>query len=64
VQDSASIEGGDVLVPDRATVIRGISERTTPQAVEMLALRLFSGGAERVIALELPRQRPCMHLDT
>jgi arginine deiminase len=65
VQDSASIEGGDVLVLDRNTVIMGMSERTTPQAVEMLASRLFRGaGAERVIAVELPRQRACMHLDT
>jgi arginine deiminase len=65
VQDSASIEGGDVLVLDRNSVLMGMSERTTPQAVEMLALRLFrGGGAERVIALELPKERACMHLDT
>ena len=64
-QESASIEGGDVLVLDPRTVLMGMSERTTPQAVEMLALRLFrGGGAERVIAVQLPSQRACMHLDT
>lgn len=64
MQDSASIEGGDVLVLGR-TVLMGMSERTTPQAVEMLALRLFrGGGADRVIAVQLPKQRACMHLDT
>jgi arginine deiminase len=65
MQDSAAIEGGDVLVLDQNTVLMGMSERTTPQAVEMLALRLFrGGGAERVIAVQLPRERACMHLDT
>ncbi|MEM9056976.1 MAG: arginine deiminase [Pseudomonadota bacterium] len=61
----ASIEGGDVLVLGNGTVLMGLSERTTPQAVEILALRLLrKGAAERVIVVELPKQRSCMHLDT
>jgi arginine deiminase len=43
----------------------GMSERTTPQGVEFLANSLFKHRqAERVIAVELPKHRSCMHLDT
>lgn len=42
-----------------------MSERTTPQGVEFLAQALFKHRqAERVIAVELPKHRSCMHLDT
>ena len=42
-----------------------MSERTTPQAVERLALRLFAAGAARcIVALLLPQRRAFMHLDT
>ena len=42
-----------------------MSERTTPQAVEMLAHRLFSAGAaRRIVALDMPKARTFMHLDT
>jgi arginine deiminase len=62
---AATIEGGDVLVIGRGNVLVGMGERTTPQAVEMLAAALFSAGvADRVIAVELPRKRSFMHLDT
>ncbi|MFC5720838.1 arginine deiminase [Streptomyces gamaensis] len=61
----ATIEGGDVLVIGNAAVLVGMSERTTPQAVEALALRLFAAGsARRVVALEMPKKRSFMHLDT
>jgi len=47
------------------TLMIGVSERTSPQAVEILAQRLFdSGQAQRVIAVQLPRSRAFMHLDT
>jgi arginine deiminase len=42
-----------------------MGERTTPQAVEELAQRLFAtGAAHRLIAVQLPRSRAFMHLDT
>ena len=41
----ATMEGGDVHVIGRGAVLVGMSERTTPQAVERLALRLFAAGA-------------------
>jgi len=40
----ATIEGGDVLVLGNGAVLVGMSERTTPQAVEVLAHRLFAAG--------------------
>ncbi|MCL9773515.1 arginine deiminase [Vibrio methylphosphonaticus] len=63
--DNANIEGGDVLVIGNGAVLVGISERTTPQGVENLAANLFkTGQASQVIALDLPKHRSCMHLDT
>ena len=61
----ATIEGGDVLVLSPRCVAIGLSERTHPIAVENLAARLFAGGAaEWVLAVDLPRARGTMHLDT
>jgi arginine deiminase len=61
----ATIEGGDVLVLGRGSVLVGMSERTTPQGVERLARRLFAGGnIERITALNMPKAREFMHLDT
>jgi len=61
----ASIEGGDVLVLGNGAVLVAMSERTTPQAIEMLAHRLFSAGAaDCVVAIDMPKRRAFMHLDT
>ncbi|WP_434356929.1 arginine deiminase [Parasalinivibrio latis] len=63
--DNVMIEGGDVLVIGHGAVLVGMSERTTPQGVELLARRLFEHGqATEVIAINLPKHRSCMHLDT
>ncbi len=61
----ASLEGGDVLVIGNGAVLAGMSERTQPQSVEMLAYRLFSAGAAAtVLAVDMPKARQFMHLDT
>jgi arginine deiminase len=61
----ATVEGGDITVIGHQTVLIGMGERTTPQGVETLARRLFEGGlVQTVIAVELPRERAFMHLDT
>jgi arginine deiminase len=61
----ATVEGGDVLVLGRGALLVGMSERTRPAGVELLARRLFAdGGAERIVALMLPEKRAFMHLDT
>jgi arginine deiminase len=61
----STIEGGDVLVIGNGAVLIGMSERTTPQAVEMLARGLFAAGAaQTIVALDMPKTRAFMHLDT
>ncbi|WP_225849393.1 arginine deiminase [Streptomyces sp. HPF1205] len=61
----STIEGGDVLVIGKGAVLIGMSERTTPQAVEMLARGLFeAGSAQTIVALDMPKGRAFMHLDT
>jgi arginine deiminase len=61
----ATIEGGDVHVLGNGAVLIGMSERTTAQAIELLARRMFeAGAATQVIAVALPRRRAFMHLDT
>ncbi|WAC27010.1 arginine deiminase [Ancylobacter sp. SL191] len=61
----ATLEGGDVMPLAEGLVLIGMGERTTPQAVSMLASRLFAAGtATRVLAALMPRDRSFMHLDT
>ncbi|CAM5600374.1 Arginine deiminase [Streptomyces glaucescens] len=62
----STIEGGDVLVIGNGAVLIGMKrERTTPQAVEMLAHKLFAAGsATTIVALDMPKRRAFMHLDT
>jgi arginine deiminase len=61
----AVIEGGDILVVGRRALLVGMGERTTHQGVEALARRLFDAGAlDTLVAVELPKVRAYMHLDT
>ena len=61
----ATVEGGDVHVLGNGAVLIGMGERTTPMAVEILARALFaSGQARTVLAVDLPKTRAMMHLDT
>jgi len=61
----ATFEGGDLLVVGERGLAIGISERTTPSGVETLTSRLFSAGiVDRVLAVDMPKVRAAMHLDT
>jgi arginine deiminase len=61
----ATFEGGDVLVVGERGIAIGISERTTPSGIETLASRLFAAGVvDRILAVDLPKVRAAMHLDT
>jgi arginine deiminase len=61
----ASSEGGDIMPIGNRTVAIGMSERTTAQMIERIALSLFAkGAADRVIAAGMTRDRAHMHLDT
>jgi arginine deiminase len=59
------VEGGDVQPIGNGTVMIGMGERTTPQAVLWIARELFRKEAARqVLAVHLPKSRSYMHLDT
>ena len=62
----ASIEGGDVHVLGHRAVMIGMGERTSPMGLEIVAQALFHSGQADivVIAVELPKTRAMMHLDT
>jgi arginine deiminase len=61
----AVVEGGDILVIGHRALLVGMGERTTPQGVEALARRLFGAGVlDTLVAVELPKVRAYMHLDT
>ena len=61
----ATLEGGDVMPVGNSTVLVGMSERTSRQAITQVAEALFErGAAERVIVAGMPRLRAAMHLDT
>ena len=62
---SASMEGGDVMPIGKGVVLIGMGERTTRQAVNQVADRLFEKrAADRIIACVMPKSRAAMHLDT
>lgn len=61
----ASLEGGDVMPIGNRTVLVGMSERSSRQAITQLAAELFMGDdVDQVIVAKLPRLRSAMHLDT
>ena len=62
-----SIEGGDILNLNAQTLAIGISQRTTPEAIELLASNLFRTegcAVNTILALDIPSMRAYMHLDT
>lgn len=61
---SHSLEGGDILVLSPQVAAVGISQRTEPFAIELLAKGLLQGGFQRVLAIDIPKTRSFMHLDT
>jgi len=61
----ATLEGGDVMPIGHRTVLVGMGERSSPQAVSQLSRALFKqGDVDRVIACQMPKSRAAMHLDT
>lgn len=61
---SQSIEGGDVLVVSEKVVLIGMSERTTFSGLVGVANNLLEGNVEHVLAVDIPKKRSSMHLDT
>ncbi len=60
-----SIEGGDILVVSPKVLAIGISERTAPDAVELLARNTGRSFEEPVtiLAVVIPKERATIHLD-
>ncbi len=64
---TATLEGGDVMPIGNKTVLIGMSERTSHQAITQLAASLFAkkhSAVERVMIAAMPKLRAAMHLDT
>ncbi len=59
-----SIEGGDVLVVSEKLVLIGMSQRTSFSGIMQAAEGLLESGVETVLAVDIPKQRSSMHLDT
>jgi len=59
-----SIEGGDILVASEKLILVGISERSSFAGVLKAAESLMTGGVETILAIDIPKQRSSMHLDT
>jgi arginine deiminase len=64
ISGNQSIEGGDVLVESKDLVLIGMSERTSFTGLMKAADGLLSHGVETVLAVDIPKQRASMHLDT
>ncbi|MDR3331750.1 MAG: arginine deiminase [Synergistaceae bacterium] len=60
-----SIEGGDFLALNEGCVAIGVSQRSTPGTIQNVGSRLASEvGIRRVLAVDIPKERAYMHLDT
>lgn len=61
-----SLEGGDILILNKETVAVGISQRTNPNSIEKFANTLLTEDSsfKRVLAIDIPKTRAFMHLDT
>ena len=62
-----SLEGGDILALSPEVIAVGISQRTRPEAIELLAENLFSdpdADFRTVLPFAIPNSRASMHLDT
>ncbi len=64
IEGHQSIEGGDVLVASGKIVLIGMSERTSFSGLMSVAEKLLQQDVEHVLAVDIPKQRSSMHLDT
>lgn len=64
ISGNQSIEGGDVLVESEKLVLIGMSERTSFAGLMKATEGLLKSGVKTVLAIDIPKQRSSMHLDT
>lgn len=61
------IEGGDILNISDTVLAVGISQRTSAEAIDLLAASIFSQASQTIdtiLAFAIPKTRAFMHLDT
>lgn len=66
-KDHHHIEGGDIMILNKTTLIIGRSQRTEMKAIKLVAKRIFKDPKatfEKIVILDLPKTRSFMHLDT
>jgi len=59
-----SVEGGDIVVFGEGIICIGMSERTPKETVDALLPTFFAQGFKTIYAVDLPKVRSLMHLDT
>ena len=61
-----TLEGGDIFVYNDKTLVIGLSERTTFDAITLVATSLIEqkSGFEKIFAIKVPPMPNLMHLDT
>ena len=64
IAPNISLEGGDVTIFNEDLVIIGLGERTSKDSIKKLEPIIFSEGFNRIYAIELPKKRSMMHIDT
>lgn len=64
INNKLSLEGGDIFVINKDIVMIGISERTSLEAIQLIVPYIFDQDFQKVIAINLPKERAMMHLDT
>ena len=62
--NNGSIEGGDILVYSDQIVLIGMSERTSFSSLMGAAEALLESGVKHILAVDIPKKRSSMHLDT
>ncbi|MDY3282685.1 arginine deiminase [Dysosmobacter sp.] len=64
--ETSSLEGGDILVLSPEVLAVGISQRTREDSIDQLAEAVLTGSKtfKRVLAVDIPKTRSFMHLDT
>ncbi|WP_406615351.1 arginine deiminase family protein [Mycoplasmopsis hyopharyngis] len=65
--DEGNIEGGDVFIYNKKTLVLGVSERTNKEAILTIAKKIKKDPQakfERIVAINVPPMPNLMHLDT
>ena len=64
--ETASLEGGDILVLSPEVLAVGISERTEEDSIDKFAQTVLENSPtfKKVLAINIPKTRALMHLDT